>query len=110
MSLAVRTFLAIPLPQQLQDSIHVIQGQLQTKMPDARWVPPKSLHLTLHFFGAIEQETLEKIKVSVLSVKGCKRRFLVGIKGLGAFPYLHPGSAEHIPLLTVNLDETKNLK
>ncbi len=58
-------------------------------MSDARWVPPKSLHLTLHFFGAIEQETLEKIKVSVLSVKGCKRCFLDEIKGPGAFHSQH---------------------
>jgi len=81
-----RVFLAIPLPQQLKDSISALQRQLQTQIPYARWVPPKNLHLTLHFFGAIEQETLEKIRVSVLSVKGCKRPFLVEVKGLGAFP------------------------
>ena len=86
---SVRTFLAIPLPQQLLDSIRVVQAQLQTQMPDARWVHPKRLHLTLHFFGEVEQETLEKIKVSVLSVKGCKQPFMVDVKGLGAFPNLH---------------------
>ena len=84
-----RAFLAIPLPQQLKDSISVVQRQLQTQIPYARWVPPKNLHLTLHFFGEIGQETLEKIRVSVLSVKGCKRPFLVEVKGLGAFPDQH---------------------
>ena len=43
----------------------------------------------MHFFGEIEQETLEKIKVSVLSVKGFKRPFPAEVKGLGAFPDLH---------------------
>jgi 2'-5' RNA ligase len=81
-----RVFLAIPLPPQLKDSISALQRQLQRQIPYARWVPPKNLHLTLHFFGEIEQETLEKIKVSVLSVKGCKQPFLVEVKGLGAFP------------------------
>ena len=84
-----RVFLAIPLPQQLKDSVSVIQRQLQTEIPAARWVRPKNLHLTLHFFGEIEQETLEKIRVSVLSVKGCKRPFQVEVKGLGAFPNQH---------------------
>jgi 2'-5' RNA ligase len=84
-----RAFLAIPLPQQLQESISSIQRQLQTQIPDARWVRPKNLHMTLHFFGEIEQEVLEKIKVSVLSVKGCRRPFMVEVKGLGAFPNLH---------------------
>ena len=83
---SVRAFLAIPLPQQLKDSICAVQRQLQTQIPDARWVRPENLHLTLHFFGEIEQETLEKIKVSVLSVKGRHRPFLVEVKGLGAFP------------------------
>ena len=84
-----RVFLAIPLPRQLKDSICAVQRQLQTQIASARWIPPKNLHLTLHFFGEIGQETLEKIKVSVLSVKGCKRPFLVEVKGLGAFPNLH---------------------
>lgn len=82
----VRVFLGIPLPRQLQGSINVIQRQLQTEIPAARWVDPKNLHLTLHFFGEIEQETLEKIRVSVLSVIGCNRPFQVEVKRLGAFP------------------------
>ncbi|MGK2943524.1 MAG: RNA 2',3'-cyclic phosphodiesterase [Desulfuromonadales bacterium] len=86
---SVRAFLAIPLPQQLKDAVKTLQRNLQAQIPDARWVRPENLHLTLHFFGDVEQETLEKIKVSVLSVKGCKRPFPVEVKGLGAFPNRH---------------------
>jgi len=35
-----RVFLAIPLPQQLKDSISIIQRQLKTEIPAARWVHP----------------------------------------------------------------------
>ena len=83
---SVRAFLAIPLPRQLQEAIRVIQSELQASIAEARWTRPENLHLTLHFFGEIEQETLEKLKVSVLSVKGCQRPFQVEVKGLGAFP------------------------
>jgi 2'-5' RNA ligase len=86
---SVRTFLAIPLPQQLKDSIAAIQRNLKAQIPAARWTRPENLHLTLHFFGETTQETLEKIKVSVLSVKRCQRPFPVEVKGLGAFPNLH---------------------
>jgi 2'-5' RNA ligase len=86
---SARAFLAIPLPRPLQDSIEAVQSNLQGQIPSARWVHPENLHLTLHFFGDITQETLEKIKVSVLSVKRCHRPFLVEVKGLGAFPHLH---------------------
>jgi 2'-5' RNA ligase len=83
---SVRAFLAIPLPWQLQESIRLIQTELQASIGEARWTRPENLHLTLHFFGKVEQETLEKLKVSVLSVKGCQRSFQVEVKGLGAFP------------------------
>ncbi len=83
---SVRAFLAIPLPRQLQESIHCIQTELQASITEARWTRPENLHLTLHFFGEIDQETLEKLKVSVLSIKGCQRPFQVEVKGLGAFP------------------------
>ena len=83
---SVRAFLAIPLPRQLQESIHCIQTELQASIAEARWTRPENLHLTLHFFGEIDQETLEKLKVSVLSIKGCQRPFQVEVKGLGAFP------------------------
>ncbi|MDH3961339.1 MAG: RNA 2',3'-cyclic phosphodiesterase, partial [Desulfuromonadales bacterium] len=86
---SVRAFLAIPLPWQLQESIRVIQTELQASIAAARWTRPENLHLTLHFFAKIEQETLEKLKVSVLSVMGCQRSFQVEVNGLGAFPNLH---------------------
>jgi 2'-5' RNA ligase len=86
---SVRAFLAIPLPEQLKDSISAFQQSLHAHWPDSRWIRPENLHLTLHFFFALEQETLEKIKVSVLSVKGCQQPFTVEVEGLGAFPNLH---------------------
>ena len=82
----LRAFLAIPLPGPLQDSIVALQRDLREQIPLARWTRPENLHLTLHFFGEITQEFLEKLKVSVLSVKGCQRPFSVEVKGLGAFP------------------------
>ena len=79
---SVRAFLAIPLPRQLQESIRVIQTELQASIAEARWTRPENLHLTLHFFAKIEQETLEKLKVSVLSVKRCQQPFVIGIIAL----------------------------
>ena len=86
---SVRTFLAIPLPRQLKASISAIQSHIQAQIAGVRWVRPENLHLTLHFFGKTGQEDLEKIRVSVLSVKQCQQPFLVEVKRLGAFPSLH---------------------
>jgi len=85
---SVRTFLAIPIPAHIQSAIEDLQKGLKKQLPDVRWVKADNLHLTLHFFGEVSQETLERIKVSVLSVKGCQQPFRVDIKGFGAFPNL----------------------
>lgn len=85
----VRAFLAVPLPEQLKEAIRDTQKDLQPRIPEARWTRRENLHLTLHFFGEIEQETLEKLKVSMLSLSGCQRPSQVEVKGLGAFPNPH---------------------
>ncbi len=85
----VRAFLAVPLPEHLKKTIHDTQKDLQARIPQARWTRLENLHLTLHFFAEIEQETLEKLKVSMLSLSGCQRPFQVEVKGLGAFPNPH---------------------
>jgi len=85
---SVRTFLGVPLTEELREAIHSLQSGLKSRIRDIRWSRPENLHLTLHFFGETEQENLEKIRVSVLSVKRCHRPFQVDVIGLGAFPSL----------------------
>lgn len=85
---SLRAFLAVPLTAELEEAIRSLQRGLMMRIRDIRWSRPENLHLTLHFFGAIEQENLEKIKVSMLSVKHCHRPFQVDVIGLGAFPSL----------------------
>jgi len=85
---SVRAFLGVPLTEELREAIRWLQSGLKSRILDIRWSRPENLHLTLHFFGETKQENLEKIKVSVLSVKRCHRPFQVDVIGLGAFPSL----------------------
>ena len=85
---SVRAFLGMPLTAELQEAIRSLQSGLKSRISEIRWSRPESLHLTLHFFGETEQENLEKIRVSMLSVKHCHRPFQVDVIGLGAFPSL----------------------
>jgi 2'-5' RNA ligase len=88
MSLA-RVFLAIPLSRSLQQAVSSLQRDLHFRIPGVRWTRPENLHLTVHFFGETQQEILEKIKVSMLSVRGCEDAFSLEVKGVGAFPSRH---------------------
>ncbi len=87
-----RSFLAIPLVNPLKKGIVTLQKELAGRTPDVRWVRPDNLHLTLRFFGDVTQEDLEKIKVSMLSVKCDLNAFTIAVKGLGAFPNLQRAS------------------
>jgi 2'-5' RNA ligase len=81
-----RAFLAIPLPQQTQNLVAGIQSDLSSQTRNLRWTHPETLHLTLHFFGKLPEENLEKIKASMLFVGFNTRPFQVDIQGLGVFP------------------------
>lgn len=85
---SVRAFLGVPLTTELQEAIRSLQSGLMSRISGIRWSRPENLHLTLHFFGETAQENLEKIRVSMLSVKHCHRPFQVDVIGLGAFPSL----------------------
>ena len=85
---SVRAFLAIPLPDALQNALGTLQDDLRKQLHGVRWSGRENLHLTLHFFAEVNQENLEKIKASMLSVKRCQRPFQVTVTGLGAFPSL----------------------
>lgn len=82
----IRAFLAVPLPAALQQAIAVLQNELSGALPGIRWTRPDTVHLTLHFFGDIPADMLEKIRVSMLSVKLREKALQVDVQGLGAFP------------------------
>lgn len=83
-----RAFLAIPLAQPARQQIAEIQSELAPDLNKLRWTSPETVHLTLHFFGRLTEENLEKITASMLSVGAVTKPFQVGIQGLGVFPTL----------------------
>lgn len=82
----IRAFLAVPLPAPLQQEIAALQKELSGVLRGIRWTAPDTVHLTLHFFGNIRSDDLEKIRASMLSVKLREKAFPVEVLGLGAFP------------------------
>jgi len=62
----MRCFLAFELPNPLINLIKTLQSSLRTKYRDLRWVESENLHLTLHFLGEINRNTMDGI------VKECR--------------------------------------
>ena len=81
-----RVFIAAPLNEELRSALRAVQETLRPRLPGVRWVEPATLHLTLRFIGAADEESIEKIAAIMLSVVGFCPPLAVRVAGLGAFP------------------------
>jgi 2'-5' RNA ligase len=82
----IRCFLAVELPPPTLSKIGKIQDRLQTSRADVRWVKPDRIHLTLKFFGNIEEEQVTHISSVMEAAAAQRTSFALSIEGLGAFP------------------------
>ena len=83
----IRSFLAIEIPVTVLEKIEKIQEDLKSSRADVRWVNPGKIHLTLKFFGNIEESKVESIVESIGGPVHTTSPFSLQAKGLGAFPH-----------------------
>ena len=76
----MRLFIAIDLPKKIKDELALISFGL----PQARWVKPEQLHLTLRFIGEVDGALFQELKSALESVSGSS--FPLRLQGLGCFP------------------------
>ena len=86
--LLIRSFLAIELPKPILSKIEEVQGDLRSTHADVRWVSPEKIHLTLKFFGNIEESRIDPIFKSIEEPIRNTLPFSVRVRGGGAFPSL----------------------
>jgi RNA 2',3'-cyclic 3'-phosphodiesterase len=82
----VRCFLAVPLADPGLGAAQRLQGELRERVPDVRWARPETLHLTVHFFGSIEEDRATAALELVTPVARGTAPFDVALDRLGAFP------------------------
>jgi 2'-5' RNA ligase len=75
-----RLFVAVDLPDRVQASVAGICHGL----PEAKWVAPDQLHLTLRFIGAVDEALSKAIKVELAMVTASA--FSLNLQGVGCFP------------------------
>lgn len=80
----MRLFVAIDIEQQIRERIATFLEGLTGFVPEARWVQPESLHITLKFIGEKSEGEVEHIKRALGAVQAGS--FLLNIQGYGFFP------------------------
>ncbi|MFH1473761.1 MAG: RNA 2',3'-cyclic phosphodiesterase [Candidatus Aenigmatarchaeota archaeon] len=80
----MRAFLGISVPNVLKTRIFRVQEKFYKF--DVKLVEKENLHFNLRFFGEMEEEKINKVKVVLEKVATQFKPFEVNISGIGAFP------------------------
>jgi RNA 2',3'-cyclic 3'-phosphodiesterase len=84
----LRTFIAIDLPDGIQQALDRFEKALQEAQAAITWVRPERIHLTLKFLGDVSPERIPEIQRSLETVAGTLSPFRLKPSGCGAFPSL----------------------
>ena len=82
----LRCFLAVPLAEPGLAAAQHFQAELRERVAGVRWARPETLHLTVHFFGRIEEERAASALEVVEPIATRTLPFDVVLDRLGVFP------------------------
>jgi 2'-5' RNA ligase len=74
-----RLFSGLELPHDIRDSL----AALRQPLPGARWIEAANLHLTLRFYGDVDNPTAREIDSTLARIHA--NAFELQLKGLGSF-------------------------
>src|ERR1700730_7417584 len=83
-SFDMRIFIALDIDEAIRGRIARFLDGVRGFAPDARWVRPESLHVTLKFIGETAPENVDPIKEKLKSVEA--NAIAMNIRGSGFFP------------------------
>ena len=82
----MRCFLAVPVAEPGLEEAQRLHHELRERVVEVRWARPETLHLTLHFFGQVEDERAAVAINLVTPVAIRASPFDVVLDRLGSFP------------------------
>ena len=82
----IRAFLAIDLPESYRAGLAAVQDYLKKSGADVRWTAVGGIHLTLKFFGDIDENQVEALTAAASRVTTATSPFTLEVQGVGTFP------------------------
>jgi 2'-5' RNA ligase len=97
----VRSFVAVPLPQELQARVATAIEELAPELPAIKWSrKSENLHVTVKFLGAVDEEKLAALGAAFETAMATVPRFRIELRAVGTFP-----SARHAKVVWVGIDD-----
>lgn len=81
----MRLFVALEIPAELRTRFAALMEELGGLAPDAKWVRPQNLHITLKFIGHVADEKRGAIETALSGVRA-PERLTLSFRTLGFFP------------------------
>jgi len=82
-----RTFIAVPLPPDLQATLFEVRSALARRLPAISWLRKmENLHITIQFLGAVSDPQLAGLQDALARSVEALPSFDASVGGLGAFP------------------------
>ena len=82
--LTMRTFVAIDITEEIRRRLSGFMEKSRSFFPNARWVHPEGMHVTLKFLGEISVDQKQQIEAALHEIKA--QTFEIKISELGFFP------------------------
>lgn len=83
---AIRTFLAIDLPDSLKFEIGRLESEFVDHGSALKWSNPELLHITVRFLGGVAPDCMAAVKRAAQEATAQVSAFSLALTGLGAFP------------------------
>lgn len=82
----MRVFLALEISPSVKEYLQGIIKIMASRITGVRWVKSEGQHITLKFFGELDEAIVENIRTRLLSIEDKFEPFETTIKGIDAFP------------------------
>lgn len=108
----MRIFIALDIEDLIRERLQLFMDGVRGFAPEARWVRPESLHVTLKFIGNKSTEEVEKIRQALTRLQACATE--ICFRGYGFFPtakaprvfWVGVEAGPHLAALAKSVDET----
>src|SRR5438105_3734805 len=81
-----RTFVALPIPAERATRLTRLQQEIMPELPEARWVVPGLMHVTVAFLGNVADAQMDRVCRAVAEGVAGFDPFTLRLDGLGVFP------------------------
>lgn len=83
-----RTFLAVELDKGVRRQIAGLIDLMTRQVSGIKWVESENIHLTLKFFGDVDELDIPEICQTVQETLSSHEAFSINCRGVGAFPHM----------------------